>query len=1141
MGLTKEQANLRLATISTPEGIKALIRELDVTGTGGVTLLWSGTVGKFGSSNAERISAEIVATSMHSSNKDFRIVANTEAGKFFDLDRASPNFNHQLASKLEEIFQDRPDQLNDFLYGRKDPITDTRVGTGIWDIISENFVNHAKGDIRLIVGGSGDDRIFAQTELPVLLKNPNITSIEGIPINGLRVLEQTDGIASVMRLLRGASDVSSGMIRIGVDSNGRPIINSNRTYSLDPTDYINMRSSTAPIMQGMKQIRDYIPKERKIRNIQAIKEIYKMHPILAQERYAVPTIVDPFGVPNIISRLSNYAGVTGDVLSVSTMVYKSSTEMRAGKHEDAHDTIVSWTGETVGGFLAGRMAATLVAPLMMSNPIGFIVGVGIILGASVVGSDIGKKLVRRRKSTIERIISYILNIASPLALDLDGSGIETLALNKTSLFFDHDNNNFIEKTGWVAPNEGLLILDLNRNGIVDGGNELFGNNTILQYGQLAANGFVALAMYDSNADQYIDQNDSIWKDLRIWQDKNSNAQTDPGEWLTMQEARIKSLLLTYHDDEIIDANGNAHRQHGFYERVDGKRLSMNDVWFARDTMNSIAAEYREVDEETAKLPDLPGLGSLPSLHQALMDPKNPLLRTILLQWLEATRQQRIGLSEELLFQWCDANNNPYTSEDRFIISKDLEPKLAVVEKMMGDRLVTSEFALAENRGELVRLLSREMTLSLDMMLHNEIAIRPLFELAKPVESDDFGPLQLDLTASVNHLRQQFLKDPDPGFIPMVQWLLLHDEEVGQTFFAALKSLSTTTKDPLQRAMGLQRELATPWEWIRGTLDHNQLKGTPGNDFIEAGRFSDTLWGNDGDDTLHGGSGPDSYYGGNGGDTYIVSHSNGLFTDTIFDQGSDARGLPDRVVFWDFASHELRPLLEGDQLIFYPTKTFLTRNIYDKGIPVAVVQKQEDVRHQIEEFHFSDGVTWSYHDLLNRIQPQGTPGHDQMTGIRTRTNHLHGLSGNDTLIGGMVNDVLDGGPGNDSLIGLQGSDTLIGGPGNDFLNGGEGGDTYIITANSGHDYISDIDYTNSSRDSIYFPSFVPTDIMRLATRGQDVQIIFGSGTSLHLIGQLNPVSRIEWFTFANGNQWSHEILMQNMRHLNSRTNFIATLS
>ena len=54
----------------------------------------------------------------------------------------------------------------------------------------------------------------------------------------------------------------------------------------------------------------------------------------------------------------------------------------------------------------------------------------------------------------------------PLALDLNGDGhITTISLNDSNAYFDLDADGFKERTGWIAIDDGLLIIDQNNNGI----------------------------------------------------------------------------------------------------------------------------------------------------------------------------------------------------------------------------------------------------------------------------------------------------------------------------------------------------------------------------------------------------------------------------------------------------------------------------------------------------------------------------------------------------------------------------------------------------------------------------------------------------------------------------------------------------
>ena len=51
----------------------------------------------------------------------------------------------------------------------------------------------------------------------------------------------------------------------------------------------------------------------------------------------------------------------------------------------------------------------------------------------------------------------------PIILDLDGNGLNTVGL-ANGVYFDHDGNSVLTKTGWVGAGDGLLVRDLNSNG-----------------------------------------------------------------------------------------------------------------------------------------------------------------------------------------------------------------------------------------------------------------------------------------------------------------------------------------------------------------------------------------------------------------------------------------------------------------------------------------------------------------------------------------------------------------------------------------------------------------------------------------------------------------------------------------------------
>jgi Ca2+-binding RTX toxin-like protein len=348
---------------------------------------------------------------------------------------------------------------------------------------------------------------------------------------------------------------------------------------------------------------------------------------------------------------------------------------------------------------------------------------------------------------------------------------------------------------------------------------------------------------------------------------------------------------------------------------------------------------------------------------------------------------------------------------------------------------------------------------------------------------------------------------------MIHWQLAHRGAGGLALFQGLREEAIKRPDPLAMAMRHQQPVSGPWEWMTGTNEHDVLIGSAQDDFIEAGADYDMLDGRAGNDTLHGGPGHDFYDGGAGADTYLISQNGANAHDRVFDESSPA-GLADRVIFWDVASSQVQLKQAHGTVSFHAGPQLL-----------ASIDKQLDPQHRIEEFHFADGITWDFNTLLLQLPIQGTPGNDRLVGTHNTSNRLQGLNGQDTLIGGALADHLEGQQGNDWLTGFAGADTLVGAEGNDTLEGHEGGDRYLFAANGGHDVIRDVDRLTSESDRVVFSNLATTALTRVQRLGSNLQLHFGPSTSLTLVNQLEPFSRIEQFQFANGPTWDHSTLLQ----------------
>lgn len=204
-------------------------------------------------------------------------------------------------------------------------------------------------------------------------------------------------------------------------------------------------------------------------------------------------------------------------------------------------------------------------------------------------------------------------------------------------------------------------------------------------------------------------------------------------------------------------------------------------------------------------------------------------------------------------------------------------------------------------------------------------------------------------------------------------------------FAAVQSTGTGLTTAGLRA-------SAPYRVVPATVGNATLYGQDGKDVLNALSGNDTLRGAGGNDVLRGNGGKDTLYGGSGSDT--------------LEGGADADALRGEDGNDSLTGGAGKDGLDGGAGID-------TANYGDTAVAVAIVL---------------DGTT-----------TVGVTVNGVVEDTVRKIENVIGGSGNDSLEGDGLANVLSGGAGNDVLKGDGGNDVLKGGAGKDSLDGGSGAD------------------------------------------------------------------------------------------------------
>lgn len=182
-----------------------------------------------------------------------------------------------------------------------------------------------------------------------------------------------------------------------------------------------------------------------------------------------------------------------DLRSVTSVALSTGTAVNPGSSSGTGGT--AWVRYTEkSGFMMEQettsFSATGIVKTADGREINF--GVNLEMSRGFAGSFL--------ESSAEEVV-----LTDPLVINLE-SGTASVADRK--FFFDLDADGDKEEISSLGQGSGFLAYDKNGDGEINDGSELFGTKS--------GDGFADLSKYDEDGNGWIDENDRIFKNLKVW-------------------------------------------------------------------------------------------------------------------------------------------------------------------------------------------------------------------------------------------------------------------------------------------------------------------------------------------------------------------------------------------------------------------------------------------------------------------------------------------------------------------------------------------------------------------------------------------------------------------------------------------------
>lgn len=229
---------------------------------------------------------------------------------------------------------------------------------------------------------------------------------------------------------------------------------------------------------------------------------------------------------------------------------------------------VSGAGTTSAGTLWQRVTATSLERSEREYTAFRSNGYAVTEDGRSISFDVEFAMSRSFSERFESLSSETYLLTDPLIINLDSN---VTSVSDMKFRFDLDGDGQEEDISFAGEGSGFLALDLNGNGVIDDGSELFGTKS--------GDGFADLAAYDEDGNGWIDENDEVYSKLSVWvKDADGNDRL-----LTLKEANVGAIYLGSVstefslNDEVTNETNGVIRRSGVYLKETGGAGTLSHV------------------------------------------------------------------------------------------------------------------------------------------------------------------------------------------------------------------------------------------------------------------------------------------------------------------------------------------------------------------------------------------------------------------------------------------------------------------------------------------------------------------------------------------------------------------------------------